>query len=392
MYNRPIKTIGLVPDFVLGPSEQSGIDYYSSSLISCLSSQPGSLRFTLFVSERRLKQLPPLPGEVTTVVVHRLYDHGILSLFWYVFILPRLAKRYHVDYLHLFGGNRRVTRFPRARLIVTVHDIFHLGRPALYSPLAYAWFYLVVCTAIKRLPHVIAVSLATKRDLVSRLGLPPDRISVIHNGHAIESHLPSAGRLLPADADVMRAISVPYILYVSSFDHPRKNHVNLIRAFQRICEQKQTSLGLVFVGPLFSRSNRVIDAIAESELADRIFNLGFVSSTLLRHLYRRALMFVHPSLYEGFGYPLLEAMANGLPIACSDLPVFREIGGDVPVYFDPHDWEAIAAAIASTLEGSNPPGGATEKGVRRARSFTLDRSFEKLVAYYNSLPDVAPIR
>jgi glycosyltransferase involved in cell wall biosynthesis len=386
MADRSVKTIGWVPDFVLGPSEKSGIDHYSSSLIRCLSTYRGDLRFILFISEQRLKNLPTLPDQVVLVPVRCCFDSGFANLFWYLFLLPGLAKKHHVTYLHLFGGNRRTTRYPRARLIVTVQDIFHFGRPALYDRLAYAWFSLVICAALRRLQHVIAVSLATKRDLVSRLHLPSSRISVIHNGQELDDRSLSPIVLSLEDSQVLQSITAPYLLYVSSLDYPRKNHCRLLKAFEAICQSHPFALDLVFVGPSFSRSHLILDAIASSGVANQVHNLGFVSSELLRALYERALIFVHPSLLEGFGYPLLEAMAMGLPVACSDLPVFREIGGDIPVYFDPADPTAMAAAITSILQGSMPSPGAIEKGVRRARSFSLESSFSKLLAYYKRLP------
>jgi len=228
--------------------------------------------------------------------------------------------------------------------------------------------------------------LATKRDLVNRLHLPSSRISVIHNGQELDDRSLSPIVLSLEDGQVLQSITAPYLLYVSSLDHPRKNHCRLLKAFEAICQSHPFALDLVFVGPSFSRSHLILDAIASSGVANQVHNLGFVSSELLRALYERALMFVHPSLLEGFGYPLLEAMAMGLPVACSDLPVFREIGGDIPVYFDPADPTAMAAAITSILQGSMPSPGAIEKGVRRARSFSLESSFSKLLAYYKRLP------
>ncbi|MFN5466777.1 MAG: glycosyltransferase family 4 protein [Pirellulaceae bacterium] len=387
MRDLPEKTahIGLVPDFVMDSTEKSGIDFYSSALIRALSQTDRSRRFTIFLTRERWEEFPDLGPHFHRVPIPRIFASGLLNIFWYLFILPFQAYWHRVDLLHLFAGNRRMTWCLGRKMLVTVHDVFHYEHQEIYSFPRYLFFRTIIAPLLKRQRHLVADSHATKHDIQRLLGVPGKAIEVIHLGFDAPRLLaPTTGKLEEPVREKYQ-LKRPYMLYVSALDHPRKNHLALLEAYEILLQSHPDAPDLVFVGPDFFHAEKIHQAIQRPSLDRRVHALGYVPDQCLPSLYREAKLFVHPSPLEGFGYPLVEAMAFGLPVACADTEIFREIGGAAPVFFDPKQPKDIASKIAMLLADPVLQQEHRKKGLEQAKCYQNDQGIRELLRLYDVL-------
>lgn len=259
------------------------------------------------------------------------------------------------------------------RCICTIHDAIPAVRPDL-CPAEFAGFFKrQAASAARAADHVVTVSESSRRDLVRELGIDPGRISVVY-----EPVSPIFAPRAPEGVDRL-GLRPGYILSVGALDR-RKNLTGLFRACARLGGPP-----LVVVG---GGSGDGFDAAAEAVrlgLADRVQFLGRVDDETLATLYSGAGVFVFPSFYEGFGLPVVEAMACGAPVVASNTSSIPEVAGDAALLVDPHDPEAIAGAIAAVLSTPTLRQTMIRKGFERARRFTTDAQAEGLLRIYRRL-------
>lgn len=379
-------TIGLVPEFLMQPGEQSGIDVYSRAYLRGLSRAETDYQFIVFIAKDRISHLPDFGAAFTLVPIHPMFTRSnILNILWYFFILPVLAFKHDIDVLHTFSGNRRISLFPFKKHVVTVHDVYHFSHKELYSTFRYLYFKYVVVNILKLQRHIIAISHATAEDLHTLLGIKKEKIHVVENGcdlKRLRNTNPAAG------TDRLKehyGIEGTFMLYVSTLDHPRKNHCRLVRAYARLKERRPDLPELIFVGKAFFEDHVILAEIRKLSLGKHIRLLGFVPDEDLAALYSQAEIFIHPSLMEGFGMPLTEAMACGVPVACSDIKVFREVGGDAPQFFDPYDEDDLVDTIGELLENHALQETCRVRGHERAKSFSWEEHTQSVLSLYRRL-------
>jgi glycosyltransferase involved in cell wall biosynthesis len=237
--------------------------------------------------------------------------------------------------------------------------------------------------------RVIAISEATRNDLVRYVGVDPTRIDVIHSGvdHERFSATPVQGereRLLER-----LGFTTPFLLCLGASD-VRKNLPLLVRAFGRSGTAKDVQL--VFAGPISARQRvRLQQAVRESGVEGRVHVLGYIEDTLLVALYRHCLAYVFPSSYEGFGLPILEAMACGAPTLTSALSSLGEVAGDAALTLPALDQELLAAGIARIVSDAQLRASLRERGLTHVKAFTWQRcALETLHAYQRTLEEILP--
>src|SRR5215208_1776010 len=292
--------------------------------------------------------------------------------------LRRVREPLHLPNHHL----GRYGRFLSVPYVVTVHDLIRYfdlkGRgPLIHRPNLRDRLYLGLDYAgIRRATALIAVSHTTKRDLVRHLGIPPARVAVVYEGL-------DHGRFRPVDR---RLVDAPYVLFVGS-EHPRKNLATLLRAFRLLKDEPRfRELRLVKVGAAGGREapfrRRTLAAVAALGLERDVLFTGRVPDADLPAYYSGAACLVLPSLYEGFGFPPLEAMACGCPVIVSSAGALPEVAGDAALVVHPRDPRALARAMATLLTDENARRDLVERGLRRARRFTWERTAERTLAVY----------
>jgi glycosyltransferase involved in cell wall biosynthesis len=256
------------------------------------------------------------------------------------------------------------------RQVVTFHDLFAIEHPECYSAVYARWYRHLMGRLARNSLHLIAVSEYTKSRIVKLLGRNPDEITVIHNG--LTTGCERAGEEKVAAARI--ALNLPtrrYLLSLSSLEK-RKNLRTTLEAWARIHPSLPGDTWLVLAGPKADES-----VYGEQDLPvnlPRVLYTGWVPEEHLAGLYSGATLFLFPSLAEGFGFPLLEAMACGVRAIASNNSSLPEVGGDAVTYIDPLDPASLAEAIRRELAAGADPGQPFFPAIARARSFSWDRA------------------
>jgi glycosyltransferase involved in cell wall biosynthesis len=241
----------------------------------------------------------------------------------------------------------------------------------------------VVPRSITRADRVLADSIHTRSDIVSHFGVSPDKIEVLYSGFAARF------RPEPEPGEWQRLQSRygiddrPYVLSVGTLQ-PRKNYVRLIRAFSALRpEAMKPGTQLVIAGGWGWLYDDILAAAEEH--GERVRILGFVDEADLPALYRSAALFAFPSLYEGFGLPVLEAMACGVPVVCSNASSLPEVAGDAALLVDPVDTDGLAGAMGRVLEDGELREEMIARGLVQAARFTWDGAARQLMAVLDVL-------
>ena len=299
----------------------------------------------------------------------------------------KLAMRWRgrFDRLDLYHGtNFKMRASGRYGGVVTVHDLW-LDRYPQYSAKLFgqrASFRRTKRTAW-RARKVITVSEYSARDIESLYGLSRDRIVVIPNGVSDDFRPATDGSSL---AEIRKRFGIHgerFILFVGGAD-PRKNH----RTFLAACARKVRQLeacSLVLVGDPVHRVGDLRQTAVTFGLEDRVICTGRLAMADMRLLYSHADLFVFPSIYEGFGMPVLEAMACGAPVITSNRTSLPEVAGDAAILVNPEDPDELADAIVSVLEDRPLRDGLTAKGFERAKQFTWEQAARRTLALYREL-------
>lgn len=296
--------------------------------------------------------------------------------------LGGLARRVGPRLLHLPDppGTPIDMRQPR---IVTCHDLIPLVLAKQYLapvPGARTLQWLRDYARYRTARRVIAISHATRRDLIEHVGVAPDRIDVVHSG---VDHQRFSAEPLPGERERVAArlgFDGPFLLCLGASD-VRKNLPLLVRAFGQSGVARD--LTLVFAGQISARKRaRLMRAIRDSRIEGRVLILGYIDDALLVALYRQCLAYVFPSSYEGFGLPILEAMACGAPTLTSSLSALAEVAGDAALTLPSLDQDVLAAGMARMVSDAALRVRLRERGLEHVKSFTWQRCAQQTLACY----------
>ncbi|MDQ3149741.1 MAG: glycosyltransferase family 4 protein, partial [Chloroflexota bacterium] len=294
--------------------------------------------------------------------------------------LPAMLVRDGIDFLH---STFTPPPFRIRPEVLTMHCLSSFVHPEFYSPLI-AWrLNSLLRIGMRRAERVLCVSQSTADDVHERFRIGRERLAVAHNGVSARFHpVPAAA----AREQIREALNIegPYALFVGKLE-PRKNVMRLLEAFSRFRRDTGSETKLLLAGNRTAVTPKIDALIDRLGLRDSVLRPGYVSSDLLAPLYSGARMFLLPSLWEGFGIPIVEAMACGTPVLTSNVTCLPEIAGDAAVIVDPESPDSIAEGIAR-LDGSEDLRrrlGAS--GLQRARLFTWDNSARRTLAVYEEM-------
>jgi len=252
--------------------------------------------------------------------------------------------------------------------VVTVHDLGHRYHPEAHTPWQRRYLEWSTRYHVRAAAHLVADSECTRQDLVRLYGADPDRIAVAHLG------VDPALRPVDDPSEIARVrrrygIGERYLLYVGTLQ-PRKNLVRLLEAFARLGPEVREGLQLALVGKAGWMHEPIRARARSLGLEGRVIFAGYVDTADLPALYSGAALFVMPSLYEGFCMPVLEAMACGTAVACSNASSLPEVVGDAALLYDPLDVDAMAATVERALGDAPLRSALIGRGLERARRFT----------------------
>jgi glycosyltransferase involved in cell wall biosynthesis len=373
--------IGLNLIFLV-PGETGGMEVAARELIPALLREaPGEMRFTAFVNrEAATTGGGPWGDLLPAVTVPVNARNRVQWVLGEQTLLPRLAAREGVDLVHSLASTAPL--WGRFRKVVTVHDLIYARFPEAHSGIRDKGMRVLVPQAARRSDRVIADSLSTRGDLIEMLGVPAGRIDVVPLGlGGVKRETPLAERETRARFE----LGERRVVLSLSAKRPHKNLLALIGALARIPSERRPLLVLPGY-PTWHEAELRSRALAAGVAEDVRF-LSWLSGEELEGLWALAEAFVFPSLYEGFGLPVLEAMARGVPVACSNASSLPEVAGDAALLFDPHQEPSIADALERLLGEPALREQLSARGLARVREFTWERTARLTLASYRRALD-----
>jgi glycosyltransferase involved in cell wall biosynthesis len=353
----------------LVPGETGGMEIVARELIpEVISVAPEGMRFTAFVNrEAAAEDGGPWRELLPVVTVPVRARDRVQWVLGEQALLPPLAARHRVDLVHSLASTAPL--WGRFRRVVTVHDLIYARYPEAHEGLRAKGMQLLVPAAARRSDRVIADSQSTREDLVGMLGIDAGRVDVVPLGLGRTQREPPL-----AEVEVRRRFELGSrrVLLSLSAKRPHKNLAALIGALSRTPAECRPLLVLAGYPTLYEQDLRA-RAASDGVAADVRF-VGWLEPGEVEGLWAIAAAFVFPSLYEGFGLPVLEAMARGVPVACSNASSLPEVAGEAALLFDPHDEDEIARALVRVIDEEELRRRLIALGRERARGFTWART------------------
>ena len=362
----------------LVPGQVGGSEIYARNLLHAVHELRPELELVVYVGPEAVETLSTEPwAAAATFVPSPLRSSNkplrvASELTW----LPARLRRDRVDLLHSLG----TTSPPLCPVpsVVTVLDLIYRHFPETFPLASRLGLRALVPTGARRADRVIAISQAGKRDLIDTLGLEPGNVDVVYLGFGMS---PAADPLPEAELRDRYGLGDGPVVLTISAALRHKNLERLIRAFARVTAAHDAHL--VVVGHSGLEQDALRAAADAQGIADRVVFTGWVDDAVVEGLYAVATVFAYPSLLEGFGLPLLEAMRRDVPVACSNVSALPEVAGDAAELFDPHDDNAIARAVARLLVDAERRGELIARGRERWPQFTWERAARETLAVYD---------
>jgi glycosyltransferase involved in cell wall biosynthesis len=369
-------------DYTPAYEQGGGIGRYVRELVAALAAHDSETGYRMFVAGAgRNGTLPPVPGTNFCWTPSRISPDWFARI-WYRARIPIPVERWTgpVALFHATDFVLPPTRHA-TRTVLTVHDLSFVRAPETASPSLRRYLDRVVPRSVRRADHVLADSQATKDDLIALYGTAPEKVTVLLSG--VNSRFQPV-RDPAALADVRARYGIgdaPFVLAVGTVQ-PRKNYERLIQALAILADREAH---LVIAGGRGWLQGPIYEAVERLGMRERVHFIGFADDADLPALYSAARCVAFPSLYEGFGLPILEAMACGTPVVTSNVSSLVEVAGDAALLVDPLSVEQIAAALDSLLHDDALCARLVAQGSERAKLFTWERAAAQLHTLYAHL-------
>ncbi len=356
---------------------KSGIGEYLRALLNEWRSHPTGHEFVLIGPEEDKDVFFTAAPGWTWQSVADSWASTVKNLVWHQTHLPPLVRQLNIDVLFLPAGNRRLPYRTACPTVGTVHDFSHLHVKNKYDRWRHIYVERVLPFLVRRLTSVITVSQCSALDLLDFAKVKENKLTVVHNGAELDAFRALQRDQCKHHVRTRLGMERPFVLYVSRLEHPGKNHVALIEGFENFRRETGLDWDLLLPGQDWSGSEAVYGKINESPERDRIKLPGFLSREDLLCCYGAAEQFVFPSLYEGFGIPLLEAMAAGVPVLAADRSSLPEVGGEAALYFDPDNPKELAECMARVASDELLRRRMVTRGAKRADEFSWSKTAQQ---------------
>jgi glycosyltransferase involved in cell wall biosynthesis len=355
---------------------KSGVGYYSINIIKEIT-KSSDYYFYIFVQDKSYLQTEISQSNCKVIEVPLARRGKIGRLIAEQLIIPFFQTRYKLDIIHSMAFS--IPIFARCINIVTVHDLVYKIYPQTIKQNRRYYYNLLFDLSMKRADKIISVSSNTKKDIIKYLKIESDKIVTILEG--VDNERFNSINVGTNTESIKEIITKKYILFVGNVE-PRKNLATLLKAFSAIHNQLEHDL--VIVGARGWKNSDVFDVVEKLNLHDRVIFTGFIKDDLLPILYRKADLFVFPSIYEGFGLPVLEAMASGTPVISSNSSSLPEVVKDAALLFDPLSEQEISECILKIVNNNEISKKFIQKGFRRVDNLSWSDTAEKTIEIYSS--------
>jgi glycosyltransferase involved in cell wall biosynthesis len=361
-----------------------GIGNYSLHVVAALVKLCPDAEFFLYISIPDSEGVLP---EACNVTVRRL-NMPAYPL-WEQVTLPAAAREDRLDILHCLGNTAPVFMPKSTRLVLTLHDVMFLQSGEFvpkptnrYQALGRHYRRMVAPRCARVADHVITVSEFSRQDILQLIpGLDPARVHVTH-----QSCDPAFKQLRSAasEATAARGESTRPYIFTLGADDPRKNTLRLVQAYLSLLKEHAIDHDLVISGYANWEQSESYQLVKGAGATERVKFRGFITLEELVALYRDAALFVYPSLYEGFGIPVLEGFSSGCPVIASNVTSIPEVGGDAVLYVDPLSVDDIRSAVLRVIQDRELRESLSRSGYARAQQFTWEEAARKTLAIYEA--------
>lgn len=354
---------------------KSGIGHYVYTLIEQMTLLNEDFKFFLY-GNASFKGLPERKNVLTRIVRSKT------KLYWMQSLLPKILKEDKIDLF--WGGNYTIpVAAGGIKKVVTVHDLVYKKYPSTLPVKRVLHLKLGMPFYLKYADHILAVSENTAIDLCKYYNIPSNKITVTKLAARKEFFYPVSKKDIEVLVDSFR-LADDFILFVGTLE-PRKGVDTIIEALSLMQKRSGDCPNLVLAGQIGWKSSNIINLIKKLLPVDKVSILGYVDDMQLLSLYRKAKLFVYPSCYEGFGLPVMEAMAAGVPVittACSSL---NEVGDEAPLYVEPGNAQALSEAIEKIWINEQLQNKMSVDGMEQAKKFTWKHTAQTTLKVFNVL-------
>jgi glycosyltransferase involved in cell wall biosynthesis len=355
-------------------TQSGGNETYCRQLLRGLAQSPGTNQYELFYTHSSALSQDGVGGPPFHFIP--IPKNPIVRI---CAVLPRLLAQIKPDVFH---AQYVLPPFVKSKTVLAIHDLAHEHFPEFFHPLEALRMKTLVRWSAKRASHIMTISEFSAADIARRFDLPREKITVAHLAASPDFYPRDKGQ---SQEHLARAygLTFPFILYVGRIQ-ARKNLPRLVEAYATLRKQGLETK-LVLVGKKDWQSARLLKKIKELGLEDSVIFPGFVPFNDLPILYNAAEVFVFPSFFEGFGLPVVESMASGVPTITSIGSSLEEVAGDGALLIDPRDTGSITDALAKVLGDPGLQRDLATRGLKRSKDFTTGNLAEKALAVYRSL-------
>jgi len=355
-------------------SNYAGVGYYINRLLSNM--HHNNLR--IYALAYDIASYESLEKTSTLEVIKLPYSFKKLVSF--VLDIAKLPLFNGYDIIHQTHFGILPSRSKQTKIVTTIHDLAFMDYPEYFVKNNLFVSRIALAEQIKKSDKIITVSNVVKRQLVERFSILDSKIVVVHNG----CDAPFYDYSKKEESSVLAAfgINTKYFLYLGTIE-PRKNILSLLKAFSRI--YKDHDVVLVIAGKKGWKYESILRYVKENELAGVVRFTGYVNQTQKQVLMKNAQLFVFPSLYEGFGLPVLEAMSYGVPVITTKGTSMEEITGDCAILVDPYSIDDICKSMLDVVSGKYTGADLAEKAVRQAKKFSWEATAENTLNVYKQL-------
>lgn len=364
--------------------KDGGIVKYITKIVEFLDSKKIEC-FLFFQMEQKLK----ISGNYINPVVKDRYN--LEKPYWHNFVVPELIKKYKIDLYHAPANyGIPVRKLNHCKTVLTIHDLAPVALPEYYkeaSPIIFLKFQSFPGISATVADRVIAVSQSTKSDICKFFDIPPRKIRVIYQGDDEKINQLLDKKILKK-LQKKHGFGDDYIVCLNEITF-KKNHDRLIYAFADFIKKssfRNKNFKLLLIGKIDDEFAATLKTtLKKTNQEKNIVFLGYISEEELSVLLSFAKLMVYPSLYEGFGLPILEAMACGCPVACSNTSSMPEVAGGAAELFDPYDIKAIADAMLKVVADEELRQKMIKKGFERIKDFSWEKTQEETFKVYQGL-------
>jgi glycosyltransferase involved in cell wall biosynthesis len=373
--------IGLNLLFLL-PGKLAGIASYAINLVNALARLDSHNEYYLFVNRetRTFLDIASEHSNFTRVACNVNATYRPMRLFWEQLILPFQLRWNRIDLVHSLGYFSPLL-LP-CKSVTTIPDLNYINARSSFTFANHLLWSFMVPLSAKRSDRVITISESSKNDIISSFHIPTEKVQVVYLSASDSNCLDSPSEDL-VDLSQYGILGNPILSVASS--HPHKNLPRLIKAYNCLVESKRIEHQLVLVGHHCSDAKSLQYMIKDLQLEGKVILTGYIPDNHLRVLYSRAVLFVFPSLYEGFGIPILEAMCHGIPTVCSRVASLPEVAGKAALFFDPYDVEDIASKVHRCLQDLTLRQELAHKGFRNIRRFSWKQTAIQTITVYEKV-------